>query len=244
MSTHAHAAGHDEHEGHHGHVIVPVFTLRAILGALLFFTLLTVGLSKGEAWLADTFNFDIPQWVNVVVAMSIAVVKTVLVVMFFMQLKYDSPLNSMIFIFTILTVTFFLGFTMIDLGKRQTLDRFKGEYISPGGTGGMGLHFQGPIVQYSKTKAALEGSGHGHHDDAHAFHVREPRGTFANAGYRAPVPAKGSTADRARPVTGLTLSGFAPAVGEDGHAEPHEGDAHGDAPAGEHADEKKPAAGH
>lgn len=214
MGGHSHAAEYDSH-GHapgHGHVIVPIFTLRFVLVALLFFTLLTVGLSKGEAWLAATFNFDIPQWVNVVVAMSIAVVKTTLVVLYFMQLKYDSPLNGMIFIFTILTVTFFLGFTMIDLGGRGTIDRFKAHYVMPGGTG---LNADGPIVERAKTIAALE--GHAEHAE---LHVPPSRGLFTNAGYRAPTPASGSSADVARPVSGLTLPGFVPQTAT-GHADEH-----------------------
>jgi caa(3)-type oxidase subunit IV len=107
----------------------------AVLIALLFFTLLTVGASQAEEIIAHTFHVIIPAWVNVCVALSIAVVKTALVVLFFMQLKYDNPTNGMIFIFCIMTVAFFLGFTMLDMGNRGTIDRFKEHYIIPGGTG-------------------------------------------------------------------------------------------------------------
>jgi cytochrome c oxidase subunit 4 len=233
MSGHSHASEYGSHgHGSHGHVIVPLFTLRTILLALLFFTLLTVGLSKAEEWLAVTFDFGIPQWVNVVVALSIAVVKTALVVLFFMQLKYDSPLNGMIFIFTLLTVASFLGFTMIDLGGRTTIDRFKGEYIVPGGTGlpatESSAGFSGPIVMYARDKAELE--GHAHHDAGeHAGH-RE-RGLFTDAGYRDPVPAIGSSSEISRPVRGLTLPGFA-ASGATEADEAHD-DAHGAEPAAE-----------
>src|SRR5690606_24035906 len=115
------AHGHKDH----GHVIVNIWTLRTVLGALLFFTLATVAAAWIEEWVSLAFNVVIPQWINVFVALSIAVVKTTLVVLFFMQLKYDNPLNAMVFVFTILTVAFFLGFTAFDAGNRDTLDRFK-----------------------------------------------------------------------------------------------------------------------
>src|SRR6185295_5729046 len=92
--THAiHPAGAVDAEHHHGHVIVPASTLMAVLILLLFFTLLTVGASQAEEIIATTFHVIIPAWVNVCVALSIAVVKTTLVVLFFMQLKYDNPTN-------------------------------------------------------------------------------------------------------------------------------------------------------
>ena len=73
----SHAAEFDEY-GHkdHGHVIVSLFTLRSILIALLICTLLTSGTAWAEQLIANTFHIVIPQWINVVVALSIAVVKT------------------------------------------------------------------------------------------------------------------------------------------------------------------------
>jgi cytochrome c oxidase subunit 4 len=138
----SHAAEFDEY-GHkdHGHVIVSLFTLRFVLAALLFCTLATSGSAWAEQFIADTFHVEIPQWVNAAVALSIAVVKTVLVVTFFMQLKYDNPMNTIIFVFTLLTVFSFLGFTSLDLGNRDSIDRFKNQYAQDGGDLGAG----GPI---------------------------------------------------------------------------------------------------
>lgn len=225
-------AGHEDHD--HGHVIVSLFTLRTILALLLFFTLLTVGLARAEMFIAETFAVAIPQWVNVFVALSIAAVKTTLVVMFFMQLKYDNPMNSAIFIFTLLTVASFLGFTMLDLGQRQSLDRFKGQYVHEGGYGGLTRGTLGKanapantsIAQASRLVAKSEDPNfHPHHDD---HGVRRP---ITEAGYLPPTPKSGSSPNISRPVTGTTLPelGGAPA------------DAHGEHGSG-HAD--KPAAGH
>lgn len=227
MSSHAHAHSHAEHfdaHGHkdHGHTIVSVFTLRTVLALLLFFTLLTVGATAVEVWIAETFNVLIPQWVNVFVALSIAAVKTTIVVMFFMQLKYDNPLNTMIFVFTLLTVCFFLGFTALDLGNRGTLDRFKREYIVPGGTGlGTGV----PITQSAKANAIANGTYHPEHAH-HAHHG--PRLPITEAGYVPKTPHAGSSAQKFNPVKGVTLEGLAAPAGEGADAA---ADEHGEGPA-------------
>ena len=231
----SHQAEYDEY-GHkdHGHVIVPAFTLRAVLTILLFFTLLTVGAAQAEQWVSSTFNVLIPQWVNVFVALSIATVKTVLVVMFFMQLKYDNPMNSLIFVFTVLTVAFFLGFTALDLGNRGTLDPRKSVNIMPGGTGGEGLWFTNmPITQAARNKAI---AGNDFHPHGHAHHG----GTqiITNAGFLPELPTIGSSSNISRPVTGVTIPGLpgyvAPADPHAGHghaAEPAPADAHAPSPA-------------
>jgi len=241
----SHAASFDAH-GHkdHGHVIVSIWTLRAVLTILLFFTFATVGAAWAEQWIGATFNIVIPQWINVFVALSIAVVKTTLVVMFFMQLRYDNPLNTMIFIFTMITVAFFLGFTALDLGNRQTIDRFKMNSIYDGGRiisgGGFIATPDAKLVERAELDAATKAAnpyvyvnvkgdesmverarrlaaerkqlniaeeGHGEH---HAHHGHnDQHGDITQAGYRRDVPALGSSSNLSRPITGVTLPGFA-----------------------------------
>lgn len=236
----SHHAEYDEY-GHkdHGHMIVPAFTLRAILAILLFFTLLTVGAAQAEQWVSSTFNVVIPQWVNVFVALSIATVKTVLVVMFFMQLKYDNPTNTLIFVFTVLTVACFLGFTGLDLGNRATLDPRKAVNIMPGGTGGImrgKTEIVGPITQFARNQAIADGTYHPH---PHGHHG----GTqiITDAGFLAPLPAIGSSSNVSRPVSGVTIPGlpgyFAPADAH-GHDAGH---ANTPQPADPAAPEAKPA---
>jgi cytochrome c oxidase subunit 4 len=199
---------------------VPAFTLRAVLTILLFFTLLTVGAAQIEMWVAHTFNIVIPQWVNVFVALSIATVKTVLVVMFFMQLKYDNPMNSLIFVFTVLTVAFFLGFTALDLGKRGTIDRAKANYIIEGGTGLAGENK--PITQIARERAIANNT----YDPHHAHHAHHGgKQSITDAGYLPAEPAVGSSSNKSRPVTGVTLPGLpgakpAGAHDDHGHAAP------------------------
>ena len=128
-------AGASYSHGHHGHVIVPKRVLLTVLGVLMFFTLLTVGAAQAEQWISHTFDVVIPQWVNVAVALSIATIKSIIVVMFFMQLKYDSPLNSIVMGFTFFAVGLFFFFTMIDLGNRDAIYPYKSGEIQRGGMG-------------------------------------------------------------------------------------------------------------
>src|SRR5215470_7187855 len=120
MAVHPSQTGYDDTDPHHdlpshGHVIIRPRTLVAVLAALLTFTVLTVFCSRAEVWAAHKFHVEIPQLVNVLIALSIAVVKSILVAMFFMQLKYDAPLNAIIFLFCLFAFTLFLFFSMTDL---------------------------------------------------------------------------------------------------------------------------------
>jgi len=133
--AHTHAQGKADDHGHHGHHIVPRRVLLTVLALLMFFTLLTVGAAQLESYISVQFNVIIPQWVNVAVALSIAAVKCVIVAAYFMQLKYDNPLNTLVMAFTIFTLAFFLGFIMIDLGNRDAIYAYKMKQIVAGGSG-------------------------------------------------------------------------------------------------------------
>jgi len=120
---------HGFHEdGHHGHVIVPWQLLLGVLLILLGFTALTVFQAQAEKFMAYSWGWVIPGWINIVLAMGIAVVKGTLVVLFFMQLRYDKGINVILFLFTLMAVWFFIMFTAIDLKNRA------GEIVA-GGTG-------------------------------------------------------------------------------------------------------------
>lgn len=123
----------------HGHVIVSAKMLIVVLSVLLVFTVLTVFLAQAEKWFAAAFGVDIPQSVNVAICMSIATVKSIMVAMFFMQLKYDNKLHALIMGFCLLAFGIFLGFTALDLGTRGRLDPVKEHAVVAGGTGKNGL---------------------------------------------------------------------------------------------------------
>src|SRR6201996_6078830 len=69
---------------HHEHKVVPPKVYGVIFGALLCFTAITVGASYLEL---GTFN--------AVVALGIAVIKAVLVILFFMHVRYSSKLTKL-----------------------------------------------------------------------------------------------------------------------------------------------------
>ena len=234
----SHAAEYDEY-GHkdHGHVIVSIFTLRFVLIALLFCTLLTSGSAWAETAIAAAFHVEIPQWINAFVALSIAAVKTALVVGFFMQLKYDNPMNTIIFIFTLLTVSSFLGFTSLDLGNRDTIDRFKNVYAYPGGdlTAGTGTYMKDAppgVSIVARARRLGEASPKHGHAEPEEKPVDESQ-DITHMGYLPEEPELGSSRNRSKPVTGITmpsLPGYRnPKAAHDPHA------------AGEHA---APAADH
>ena len=95
------------HESHSqvGHV-VPLHTLFSVLGTLLVLTFVTVAVS----W------FDFGRF-NLWIAMSIAVFKASLVLLFFMHLKYDKPFNAIVIIISIAVVVLFIGITLTDTAQ-------------------------------------------------------------------------------------------------------------------------------
>lgn len=124
---------HEEH--HHGHVILSTFTLVSVLLALLFFTALTVFASRFEIWFGEVFHVEVANWINIAIVLSIATIKSVMVGMYFMQLKYDHPVNAIIFLFCLFALGLFLGFTMLDLGTRGHVYAYKGVELQAGGQG-------------------------------------------------------------------------------------------------------------
>jgi cytochrome c oxidase subunit 4 len=127
--------GSEGHGQHASHVIVGPLTLRTVLAFLLVFTALTVGLAQLEVAIQHAFNIVLPWWVNVAVAMSIAVVKALLVMAYFMQLKYDNPINTMLMLVTFAALATFLFFTGVDLFNRGRIDPMKSAQLIAGGTG-------------------------------------------------------------------------------------------------------------
>jgi cytochrome c oxidase subunit 4 len=191
----AHFNETDPHGGTpHTHVIVPPITLKLILGALLFFTVLTVATAQLEVAIMNYFNILLPAWVNVAGAMLIATVKAVLVMAYFMQLRYDNPMNTIIMLFCFFAVGLFLMFTSIDLFTRDLVYKDKGTYVVAGGTYGgdkplVAIRKEEWIAawgpeKYAKLKEGLSHGkhGHGHAHDDHAHSAQQSRGAAAPSG--------------------------------------------------------------
>ena len=95
----------------HTHHIIPLQTYFKVFGALMFLTLLTVLAAK-----IDLGSF------NIVLAMLIAIAKSILVLLFFMHLYYDNKTNLLFFLGSVLFLIIFISFTYFDVAYRDGID--------------------------------------------------------------------------------------------------------------------------
>jgi cytochrome c oxidase subunit 4 len=99
MATHSHS-----HAEGHGNA---VRTYSAVLGALLVLTVITVAASRVD------FGS-----LNVIIAIGIATLKASLVALYFMHLRYDKPMNAVIFVVSLLFLGLFLAGCLTDVESR------------------------------------------------------------------------------------------------------------------------------
>jgi cytochrome c oxidase subunit 4 len=119
---------HDEYEAHgHGHddgaVHAHISSVKfyvGILGALMFFTLLTVAVASIHL-----------GPLNLAVAVIIASIKATLVVMFFMHLRHDNKFHSTILICSLMFIGVFFAYTMNDTSTRADVDDAQGAIMQP-----------------------------------------------------------------------------------------------------------------
>jgi cytochrome c oxidase subunit 4 len=120
--AHSSSANHDQShtDNHGGHASgdhhgfshpMPIWMLLSVFFALLFLTGLTVFQSQ-----FDLGNAEI--WLS----LTIATIKAALVILFFMHLLWDKPINAIIILGSLIFVALFLGFTLMDAeGYRENL---------------------------------------------------------------------------------------------------------------------------
>jgi len=94
----------------HGVHAVPLKILIRIYVALIFFTALTVIVSRID--LGDG---------NIWVALLVAVIKCSLVALYFMHLRWDSPFNGMVLCAAFFFVALFIGLAMLDSVSYQPI---------------------------------------------------------------------------------------------------------------------------
>lgn len=197
---------HNAEAEHHSHVIIGPMQLRIVLAMLLLFTGLTVGLAQFEVWVQGEFDFLLPAWVNIAIAMSIATVKSLLVLGIFMQLRYDNPINSIIVAYSLLAVALFLGFTSLDLLTRDRIDEFKAGQVIAGGTGS-GVAGTGgkPLVIAARDRYIEKLTKElGTKQAALAYYEKKLQEKHAAHGYHATPKPANSNANQSRPQTGTT----------------------------------------
>jgi cytochrome c oxidase subunit IV len=103
--------------------ILPLKVYLTVGVALLFMTVLTVTVSQ----------IPLGGW-NLVAALTIASIKALLVVFFFMHLYYDRKLYFFIFMVSIVVLTIFIVFTMFDTLERGAVYEIKAGPINPKAT--------------------------------------------------------------------------------------------------------------
>ncbi|ORJ59846.1 cytochrome C oxidase subunit IV family protein [Geothermobacter hydrogeniphilus] len=96
----------DETDGDKGH-IVPYATLVIVWAALLTLTILTVAVSRIDLGM-----------LNIWAALGIACSKSVLVISFFMHMKYENRLFKLFLMIALITLATFIGFTFFDVMYR------------------------------------------------------------------------------------------------------------------------------
>jgi cytochrome c oxidase subunit 4 len=105
QDKHPHASA-GEHHGV-GHVVSPKILI-ATAAALLVLTVVTVASAK-----VDFSVFELTE-MNIIAALSIAVIKASLVCLFFMHLRWDRPFNAFVLIGSLAFVALFIWFAMTD----------------------------------------------------------------------------------------------------------------------------------
>jgi len=98
------------HEGPEFSHPMPPAILLGTFGALIFLTVVTVFLAG---------NSIIPPGFDIIIALTIATIKAAFVVLFFMHMAFDKPLNAIFFIFSFVFVALFLGFALSDTEQYQ-----------------------------------------------------------------------------------------------------------------------------
>ena len=105
--------------GNHSHHILPRATLFKIFGTLVALTILTVITAQ-----LNLGGLDVP------LALAIATTKVVLVMLYFMGLKYDNRVNAMVFSVGVILVFVFITFTLFDTQFRGDLPNVGRETIA------------------------------------------------------------------------------------------------------------------
>ena len=123
-------------QGHEGHFVIPVYYYAGTFVALLFLTFFTVTLSRID------FGF-----LNIIIAMGVAVVKGSLVVAFFMGLRFDKGFNIFVLLSGFIFLSIFFVLTLSDTLTRGAVDKLE-KY---------NFNINSPVKKI--------GSGHGQGDD-------------------------------------------------------------------------------
>ena len=120
MSDHA-TDHHGDDESGLPHV-TPLKVYFGVWAALTMLTVITVAVSY-----VDFGGF------NIVMALFVAFIKATLVAAFFMHLKYDSKLNTVVFGSSLIFLSIFFFLTFADMSTRGKVDAHQGTFVNAHG---------------------------------------------------------------------------------------------------------------
>ncbi len=107
---------HKSHAGKH-HGFAHPASIKSLL--LVFFTLIIL------TWLTVFQSTLKLGSMELVVSLVIATIKASLVILFFMHMIHDKPLNAIVFLSSFIFVALFLGFTLMDAHSYKDTYEFK-----------------------------------------------------------------------------------------------------------------------
>lgn len=153
----AHAAdghGHGGHDAHHGgpdHVphVTPLSTYFAVFGTLVVLTIITVAVSRYDFGAANLF-----------IAMLVATIKGTVVAAYFMHLKGDEKMNTVLLCSAFVFLAIFIGLTGIDVLRRGQADPMEAKRIYSVATP-FDAKATEPPPEFAP--GGLKGPGHGGH---------------------------------------------------------------------------------
>lgn len=122
-SQHDHSqSGHNDHDGHAHHVhVTPFWPMFNVFLVLIVLTILTVVTANIHELKLGNSVFVIDSNMHIWLALTIAAVKGLAVAAYFMHLRYDKAINTVVAGSTLFAVVLFLGFTLYDLASRNAI---------------------------------------------------------------------------------------------------------------------------
>lgn len=174
-------------EAHEAHVhVTPFWPMFWVFMILLALTVLTVWTSNIHHIQFGNTLIEFGGTAHIIVAMTIAIIKAVLVAMYFMHLKYDSPMNTAVVAATVFAVILFIGLTLADSATRNFMNPFEHRKIMEGGTS----HMVRDPVTGARTFVVGKGVVDAARENAHAA-ATNPDGSHGTAEGEKPAPASG-----------------------------------------------------
>lgn len=157
------------------HHVTPFWPMFWVFSILLVLTALTVWSSNiHHFWIGNT-EIHVGSTAHILMALVIATVKAILVGMYFMHLKYDSPMNTAVVAATIFGVLLFIGLTLADSTTRSAFDSGQHQKVMAGGDSHRAP--DGSFVKGTGVVAAAKANAKAHGSNPDADHAADDHST-------------------------------------------------------------------